>query len=99
MKRRGRVSLCGLVAHYEDDAPVALRNFRHLLTQSIAILPFSIYDHEHLWDSALVDLLAAERAGDLPDEFTISEGIEALPRAFVAMLHGEGRGKHLVKFR
>jgi len=97
LKRRGRVALCGLVEHYEDQAPVALGNFHQILTRSISILPFSIYDHEHLWDSALVDLVAAERAGELPDKFTLSEGLEALPRAFIAMLRGQGLGKHVVR--
>ncbi len=97
MNRRGRIALCGLVEHYQDNAPVVLRNFRQILLQSIAIMPFSIYDHEHLWNSALADLVAAERAGELPDEFTISKGIESLPGAFVAMLRGEGLGKHMVR--
>lgn len=97
MRRHGRVALCGLVGHYENNAPMVLSNFSHILIQSVSILPFSIYDYEHLWDSALVDLVAAQRAGELPDRFTISEGIESLPHALVAMLQGRGLGKHMVR--
>ncbi len=97
MQRRGRVALCGLVAHYEDVAPVALVNFREILIRSITILPFSIYDHEHLLGDALTDLVAADKAGELPARFTVSRGLESLPEALVAMLHGQGMGKHIVR--
>lgn len=97
MKPGGRIALCGLVAHYQDDAPLTLANFRQLLMRSITVIPFSIYDHDTLRGKAIQDLAAAEKAGELPARFTISDGLEALPDAFVAMLHGRGMGKHLVR--
>jgi NADPH-dependent curcumin reductase CurA len=92
-----RIALCGLIQHYGDDTPVALANFRQILTKSISILPFSIYRHEADLPAALAKLEAMVAAGQLHAPETIHDGFERLPDAFIAMLAGDGIGKHLVQ--
>lgn len=97
MRRRGRIMLCGLIQHYQDAEPVALRNFRRVLAQSISIQPFSIYDHQSLRAEAQRDLEKAFRAGALKRAESVTDGIANAPDAFVSMLARRGHGKHLVK--
>lgn len=97
LKPGSRVMLCGLIQHYQDDAPVVLANFRQILRKSIRILPFSIYDHEAKVDQAMPVLLEAWKAGDLGNQHTLSRGFDALPGALVAMMRGQGKGKHVVQ--
>src|SRR5690606_22319554 len=86
IRRRGRIVLCGLVQHYQDNAPVSLKHFRRFLEASIMLKPFSIYDHQDLFSQAHAELAVAVRAGTLRFTETVSEGIENVPVAFLAML-------------
>lgn len=94
--RRARIAFCGLIEHYGDDAPVCLTHFRQILLKTVTITPFSIYDHEDLYPAALTRLEGMVREGRLHAPETIHHGIAALPGAFMAMLNGDGIGKHLV---
>jgi len=95
MKRRGRMMLCGLMQHYQNADPVALRNFRAILERSIRIEPFSIYDHEELASTARNELIAEVGAGGLRFKCSTTHGLDHVPEAFVAMLEGRGIGKHI----
>lgn len=97
MRRRGRIVLCGLMQHYQDVAPVALRNFRLFLERSIRLEPFSIYDHQDRFNQAYRDLIGAAQAGALRFTQTVTEGMDQVPGAFVAMLGARGIGKHVAK--
>ena len=97
LKPRGRIALCGLMQHYQDTGPVCLINFRLILQKSIRIEPFSIYDHLDKSNQAQADLMKAVRSGGLVVEQTVTEGFENIPEAFIAMLFGKGRGKHVAK--
>jgi len=92
-----RVALCGLIEHYGNDAPVALAHFRAILLKTISILPFSIYRHEADYPAALDELERMVLSGALHAPETIHEGFDAIPDAFLAMLAGDGFGKHLVR--
>ncbi len=94
MKRFGRVVLCGLKQHYQDNEPVALVNFRQLLARAVRILPFSIYDQDDAEPLAALRDMAAR--GRLQWHITRHHGFETLPAAFVAMLAGAGFGKHVL---
>lgn len=92
-----RIALCGLIQHYNDDQPVTLTHFRKLLTKSVSILPFSIYRHADAYPAALERLEQMVVAGDLRAMETIHHGLATAPDAFLAMLAGDGIGKHLVQ--
>ena len=92
-----RVALCGLIQHYGDDAPVCLANFRKILTSGITITPFSIYRHEDEYPQALAVLEEMVLDGRLHAPEQVHTGLEAIPDAFLAMLGGDGIGKHVVR--
>lgn len=95
--KAARVALCGMIQHYGDGDPICFAHFRRVLTQSIQIRPFSIYAHDDDYPAALARLETMVGDGALHAPETIHPGFASLPDAFLAMLGGDGIGKHLVK--
>ena len=92
-----RVAMSGLIQHYANDDPIVLANFRKILLECISILPFSIYHSHAEYPAAHQELEAMVAAGTLHAPETIHHGFERLPEAFLAMLTGNGFGKHMVQ--
>lgn len=93
----GRVALCGLLERYQGGDPYAYRNFHLLLERGIRLTGFRIDDYTALHASAVRELGELVARGELVSEATVSNGIESAPEAFVRMLSGIGRGKHLIR--
>lgn len=96
MKPHGRIALCGLIAHIQDDDPVSLQHFRELLMKGISLQGFRVMDYPEDHNIALQQLRADLKAGNIHFRETISHGLESAPAAYAAMLFGGGIGKHLV---
>jgi NADPH-dependent curcumin reductase CurA len=96
MNFRSKIALCGLVEHYGNDHPVCLENFRVLLRRSIRMEAYHIEDHYDRYPEGLQILETLVCDGKLKVIETISQGLEALPSAFMGMLGGNGVGKNLV---
>jgi len=96
MKEQGRIGLCGLIAHYLDEAPITLRNFRTLLTSGLSLRGFRVYDHLQHTAQAQNELKAAIKNGSLLIRETITSGLNNAPQAYIDMLAGKGTGKHIL---
>ncbi|MGE0383116.1 MAG: NADP-dependent oxidoreductase [Gammaproteobacteria bacterium] len=96
MARRGRVVLCGLIAHY-DDSPLVIRNSAWLLTNTLSIEAFSVFDHLHRMDECIEQLGRWILDGRLKYRETIAEGFDSAPRAMVDMFAGRVLGKQVVR--
>jgi len=97
MNDRGRIAICGLLSHYDGGAPYALRHFARVLDKGLQITGFSVNTHTPLHERARAELGRWLDAGALRQWETITEGLEQAPQALIAMLAGQGRGKHLVQ--
>lgn len=97
MRDHGRIALCGLIAHYQDDRPIALRHFRELLMRGITLQGFRIADHSADYATARNELRDWLQAEKLVVRETVTAGLERAPQAYVDMLRGAGIGKHLVR--
>lgn len=97
LKPGGRVMLCGLAAHYNDEDPLTLQNFKALLYKGLTVRGFITAGHSELFPSAMAELTAAVRTGALVWRETITDGLEAAPAAYLAMLAGQGIGKRLIR--
>ncbi|HEY6868914.1 MAG TPA: NADP-dependent oxidoreductase [Novosphingobium sp.] len=95
--RKARIALCGMIQHYGDEAPICFDHFRKVLLSSIQILPFSIYDEDARQPADLARLEDFAQRGLLHAPETIHAGFEGIVPGFLAMLHGDGIGKHLVR--
>jgi NADPH-dependent curcumin reductase CurA len=92
----GRIGLCGLIAHYQDERPVTLSNFRQILDRSIVLRGFRGADTAARHADARREIAAYLRAGEAPLICTLHHGLDSAPSAFVEMLAGGGQGKHVV---
>lgn len=97
MAPHGRIMLCGLIAHYESDAAISLRNFKQLLYRRVTLSGFVTADHSDLFFPALAELGELVRKQQLKYSETIYEGLDNAPAHYIAMLHGSGVGKRLVR--
>lgn len=97
MRDGGRIALCGLIAHYQDDHPVALANFRRLLSGALTLRGFRVFDFTEDYARASDELAALVATGEVTVRETVVEGLEQAPQAFLDMLGGQGSGKHILR--
>lgn len=99
MAQGGRIMLCGLVAHYNDDEPLRLANFKTLLYRGLILRGFITAEHSDLFDAGLAELRAGVASGAIAYNETIIDGLEQAPAAFLDMLKGNGIGKRIVRIK
>ena len=75
----------------------ALPDLRLVLVRRIKLQGFIVSDHLAEWPQAIGELAALYGSGKLRWRETIAEGIEAAPKAFLALLEGGNFGKQLVR--
>jgi NADPH-dependent curcumin reductase CurA len=92
-----RIALCGLMAHYASADPICFDNFYWVLKRALRIEAFHITDHMPAYEEGLAQLEKLVVTGQLRSFETISDGLETLPAAFLAMRDGAGVGKHMVR--
>ena len=97
MRDHAHIALCGLISHYQDDKPIALRFFRELLMRAITLQGFRTADYLPLHEQARAELAAWIKSGTIRVNETVTNGLENAPVAYVGMLNGGGSGKHLVR--
>ncbi len=97
MARHGRIMLCGLAAHYNDDAPLALANFKQLLYRALTLRGFITAEHAELYAPASAELRKAIAAGTLVYDETVIDGLENAAEAYLDMLRGGGIGKRVIR--
>ncbi|HEX7943103.1 MAG TPA: NADP-dependent oxidoreductase [Phenylobacterium sp.] len=99
-----RITICGLIAHYGDDAGVDGRaelmklaepvfRERGVSVQNLFVGDY-VADHH---DAFLAEVGPWVANGDIRYREDIREGFETIPAAFAAMLKGETFGKTLVR--
>ncbi|TIU18920.1 MAG: NADP-dependent oxidoreductase, partial [Mesorhizobium sp.] len=70
---------------------------RKTLIARARIEGFLLDDHESEFETAKAELFSWYKRGLLETREDVSEGIQAVPDAFVRMLKGENFGKQLIK--
>ena len=99
MSNFGRIACCGALSQY-DGAPPAHgpRGVPGLIvTKRLTLRGFVMYDFDDQREKALKDLQAWVAEGKLKVQEDILQGLENTPAALIGLLHGENRGKRMVK--
>ncbi len=101
MKNHARVVCCGSVSTYDGSAPEhGPRGVPGLLvTKRLTMTGFIVTDFAAGREAALAELRGWVERGRLKVPEHISDGLEDLPSALVGLLHGENRGKRMVRIR
>ncbi|MDF8335157.1 NADP-dependent oxidoreductase [Novosphingobium cyanobacteriorum] len=98
MAHYGRVAVCGMVAAYDNDAPLpGPARFDQVLMRRLRIEGFFIPDFLHRGAEFLPVLRQWVDEGKLRVEFDQTEGLENVLVAYDRMLTGKSTGKVLVK--
>ncbi|KAI0025398.1 hypothetical protein F4780DRAFT_326985 [Xylariomycetidae sp. FL0641] len=100
MRRFGTVAVCGAVAGYNDDRPMALRNWFELISMRITVRGFIMLDYMDKVPQILGELIAAAADGRivLKDAETVVEApIEQQPEVWMRLFSGFNQGKLLTK--
>ncbi len=98
MALHGRIICCGAISQYDTEEAESPRGlpgvivFKRLKMQGYIVTDYRDRDRE-----AERDLATWAADGRLKVEEDIIDGLENLPRALIGLLHGENRGKRMVR--
>ena len=98
MSNFGRIVLCGLIAHYNDEkmAP-GPRGMGLIIQRRLKVQGFIVFDHMDLGMEYIQKAAGWLKDGQLKYHESVAEGLDQAPQAFIGMLKGENFGKQVVK--
>ncbi len=94
-----RIPVCGMISGYdtpETSATNGIRGMANMLRSRATMTGFVIYDHMHDYPSYVARMASLLRSGAVTYVNDIWTGIDRVPEAFLAMMHGDNIGKRLV---
>ena len=93
-----RIVVCGQVSQYNLEQPdLGPKSLGWLIVYRARVEGFLVSDFAHRYDEAARRLARWVAGGSVRYREDVVEGIENAPRAFIGLMHGENRGKLLVK--
>ena len=94
----GRIAVCGMIAHYNDETPrPGPRTLPLVISKRLRLQGFIVSDHLGRMGSFIQEMSGWIAEGKVTQRETVAEGVESAPEAFIGMLKGEKNGKQLVK--
>ncbi|QDW38028.1 NADP-dependent oxidoreductase [Bradyrhizobium sp. KBS0727] len=102
LNRYARVPVCGLIAHYNGDAPAEPNSVAEtmlaILRRSLLIRGFINTEFApELYRAFRSEITPLVHSGRIRYREHVVEGLEAAPQAFIGMLEGHNFGKTLVR--
>ncbi|MEX0287027.1 MAG: NADP-dependent oxidoreductase [Paracoccaceae bacterium] len=98
MNERGRVVCCGAISQYDSNAPTGPRNLPGLVVvKRLRMEGFVVMDFAHDDDKALRALQNWVASGQVKVTEDVVDGLENAPKALIGLLHGDNKGKRMVR--
>ena len=99
MRLNGRIPVCGMIAHYNDDgtATAGPRNLTEMIYKFITMKGFVVSAFTGQQPQFLKDMSGWIKSGKMKYHETIFDGIENAPNAFIGLFSGSNNGKMLVR--
>ena len=92
-----RFAICGMIDGYNSTDPVELRNLPRIIGNRIRMQGFIVTDFMGRANEFYRDMSAMLSAGQLQQQETVHDGLNAMPVAFLGLFSGDNRGKMLVR--
>ncbi|MHC0434125.1 NADP-dependent oxidoreductase [Streptomyces sp. O3] len=93
----GRVTVCGMIAGYNDTEPTpGPRNMAMVIGKRLRLRGMLVSDHADLQPEFVREVAGWIASGDLAYDETFVEGVENGVEAFLGMLRGDNTGKMVV---
>lgn len=97
-KPYARFAICGMIAGYNDEAPVpGPDNLATIVIKSLNLRGFLVLDHLDIVTEFAPKMTAWLAEGRIKSRDTVVEGLENAPQAFIGLFSGDNTGKMLVK--
>jgi NADPH-dependent curcumin reductase CurA len=96
-KDNARFALCGMIAAYQDRAPLVLTNALRILTARISMRGFLVLDYPVQIKAHMAQMARMIGEGTVRPRETVFEGLASMPEAFIGLFSGRNFGKALVK--
>ena len=95
----GRIPICGMIAHYNDDGELTPgpRNLTETIYKFVQLRGFVVSAFGPQRGQFLQDMSSWIKSGQMKYHETIYEGIEKAADAFIGLFTGSNNGKMLVK--
>lgn len=100
MRHFGRIAVCGSVATYNAEEPMALRNWFELISGRFTVRGFIMLDYMDRAPAIVGELIAAAADGRIKlgeGETVVEVGIERQPEVWLSLFTGGNKGKLLTK--
>lgn len=98
MNDKGRIVCCGAVSQYDGSAPSGPRNLPGMIVvKRLRMEGFIVMDFHREDADAMRNLSRWVDEGRVKVIEDVVEGIENAPAALIGLLHGENRGKRMVR--
>ncbi|MDI3408262.1 NADP-dependent oxidoreductase [Streptomyces cavernicola] len=93
----GRVTVCGMIAGYNDTVPTpGPRNMAMIIGKRLRLQGLLVADHQALQPQFVQDVASWIASGELKYNETFVDGIENSVDAFLGVLRGDNTGKMVV---
>ena len=96
MRAYGRAVLCGLAAHYHDDAPAPGLPVGLVIGKRASVYGLVVYDFYDRWDAFLDECRPLAKDGRLTIAEDVADGLENAPKVFQRLIDGANIGKALI---
>jgi len=98
MNDYGRISVCGAISYYNDDAPPLAPSVQgQLIFKQLRMEGFLVWRWMDRWSEGIREMAKWIQEGKIKYRETVTEGFENIPKAFIEMLEGKNVGKAIVK--
>lgn len=97
MNLYGRISCCGAIAGYNDQAVQVFAPQRYFVFNQLKMEGFVVRRWTARWLEGLTQMIQWIKDGKIKYHETVTEGFENMPKAFMDMLNGLNSGKAVVK--
>ncbi|WP_419825916.1 NADP-dependent oxidoreductase [Sphingomonas sp.] len=92
-----RFASCGMIDVYNDARPTILRAAPQIIVSRIRIAGFNAVDYLGRMDEFVAGMMPLVADGRVVSRETVTEGLDAMPGAFLGLFRGDNVGKALVR--
>jgi hypothetical protein len=99
MNRGGRIAACGMISQYDGSPPPSLQNLFHIVSKSLRMEGFLLFDFVSHYDRAFAELTEWASQGKVHCRQDIADGLEQAIPMFLKLFDGGNRGKAIVRLQ
>lgn len=101
MAKNGRISACGAITGYNDEAPIVMKNYFNIITMRLQVKGFIVLDFLSKAVETIQKLVGAVKEGKITigeeNETVVDTKFEDIPGTWLKLFQGSNQGKLVTK--